>query len=94
MRVGIMLRYPNMTQAKYDEVERELRRNDQPAPGEVLSIVGPLDGGWQVVDVWESQDVFETYMRDKVKPVLQRLGLQDPAVTVFPVYDLQIKAKA
>ena len=91
MRVGIMLLYPNMTQAKYDEVERELKRNDQPAAGEVLSIVGPVQGGWQVVDVWESQAVFETYMRDKVKPVLQRLGIQDPAITVFPVYDMQVR---
>ena len=91
MKVGIMLLYPNMTQAKYDEVERELKRHDKPAGGEVLSIVGPVSGGWQVVDVWESQDVFETYMRDKVKPVLQHLGIQDPAVTIFPIYDMQVR---
>jgi hypothetical protein len=91
VKVGIMLRYPNMTQAKYDAVEQELKRNDQPAAGEVLSIVGPLEGGWQVVDVWESQAVFETYMRDKVKPVLQRLGIQDPTVTAFPVHDMQVR---
>jgi hypothetical protein len=30
-------------------------------------------------------------MRDKVKPVLQRLGIQDPTVTVFPVYDMQVR---
>ena len=91
MKVGIMLLYPNMTQAKYDEVERELKRHDKPAGGEVLSIVGPVSGGWQVVDVWESQDVFETYMRDKVKPVLQHLGIQDPSVTIFPIYDMQVR---
>jgi hypothetical protein len=51
VKVGIMLRYPNMTQASYDEVERGLKRNDHPAAGEVLSIVGPVEGGWQVVDV-------------------------------------------
>jgi hypothetical protein len=91
VKVGIMLLYPNMTQAKYDAVEQALKRNDQPAAGEVLSIVGPVGGGWQVVDVWESQEVFDAYMRDKVKPVLQRLGIQDPKVTVFPIYDMQVR---
>src|SRR4051794_31150126 len=84
-----MLLYPNMTQAKYDEVERELKRHDKPAGGEVLSIVGPVSGGWQVVDVWESRDVFGTYMRYKEKRVLQPRGTQDPAVTFSPLYDTQ-----
>jgi hypothetical protein len=86
-----MLRYAGMTQADYDRVEQVLQRNDKPAPGEVLSLVGPVDGGWQVVDVWESPEVFEAYMRDTVQAVLQQLGLRAPEVTVFPLYDLQIR---
>jgi hypothetical protein len=91
VRVGVLLEYPGMDQAQYDAVERELKRNDQPAPGEVLSVVGPLDGGFQIFDVWESQEAFETYMRERVQPVFEKLGVQAPRVKVFPVYDLQLR---
>jgi hypothetical protein len=90
-RVVIMLRYPGMTQAQYQQVQVELRRGGQPAVGEVLSVVGSLEGDWQVVDIWESEAVFQSYMQAQVRPVLQRLGIREPAITVFPLYEFQIK---
>jgi hypothetical protein len=87
-----MLRYPGMTQGDYPAVQQELRRGGQPAAGEVRSIVGPLDGDWQVVDVWQSEAVCDAQLREQVVPVLRLLGIREPAVTIFPVYDFQVKS--
>jgi hypothetical protein len=62
--------------------------------GELMSVVGPLEGGWQVVDIGESEAVFRSYMEQQVRPALGRLDIAEPTVTVFPVFDFQLKLKS
>ncbi len=49
---------------------------------------GPVAGGWQVVTVWESQEVADKFMTEKVNPARQKAGLAAPQNKVFPVHRL------
>ena len=37
-----------------------------------------MDGGLRVVDVWESQEALDTFVRDQLMPALQRLDIALP----------------
>jgi hypothetical protein len=48
-----------------------------------------MEGGLRVVDVWESQDALDAFVRDQLMPALQRLGIAFPPnfqpTAVWPV---------
>jgi hypothetical protein len=35
-------------------------------------------GGTRVVDVWESQEVFDAFIRDRLQPAFERAGVSMP----------------
>jgi heme-degrading monooxygenase HmoA len=41
------------------------------APGFIFHADGPVDGGWQIVDVWESREDFQRWFDTEVKPNLR-----------------------
>ena len=44
-----------------------------------------LSGGLRVVDVWESRESFETFVRDRLGPVLQRYNVPPPRIEYLPL---------
>src|SRR3989442_15950851 len=47
---------PNVTAEVYERVNAELGVDGDPPPGMLLHCAGEVDGRWQIVDVWESQE--------------------------------------
>ncbi|EKX66438.1 hypothetical protein Sipo8835_27725 [Streptomyces ipomoeae] len=59
-------------QATFDRVIPD--RSDPPA-GLIAHFAGPVEqGGWQVVDVWESEEAFRRFMEEAVLPAAKDLG--------------------
>jgi len=86
MALAFLIEVPDMTAEQSAVVLRELGLRDRPPAGQVLHIEGPMEGGgMRIVDVWESQAVFETFVQEQLGPAFQRAGLALPA-------DLQPKA--
>ena len=80
--------FPGVTSQQYDQLCRTLN-NGRPltsladfhhAGYQIVShAAGPTpDGGWRVVDVWESEEALGRF-RQKLMPVLEQVGI--PAVT-------------
>ena len=44
------------------------------ADGLLVHSAGPIDGGWGVIDFWESSEAFDRFTQDKLMPVIQQLG--------------------
>lgn len=42
------------------------------APGCIAHVVGPIDGGCRIVDVWDSEQAYRTFQRTQLWPALQR----------------------
>lgn len=39
-----------------------------------MHVAGPTDGGWRVIDVWESEEAFQRFGAI-IAPILQEVGM-------------------
>lgn len=90
MAVAQVIEIPGGTKEQYEAVIREIGvTGDDLAPGQLVHFAGPMDGGWRVVNVWESQEAAETFTREKVVPARQKVGMPNPPLGPFhPVHRL------
>ena len=60
-----------------------------PAPdGCLVHTAGEGPNGFRVVDIWESQDAFDSFMNDKVMPAMQEAGMGDMTGTPPEIVEL------
>jgi hypothetical protein len=86
MALAFLIEIPGMTAEQGAAVIRELGLSDRPPAGQLLHIEGPMEGGgMRIVDVWDSQEVFEAFVQEHLGGAFARAGLALPA-------DLQPKA--
>lgn len=75
-------------QATFD---RAIPDPSNPPPGLIAHFGAPGEtGGWQVIDVWESEDAFRRFMEEQVKPAAQELGAPPFESKVVEVYNALI----
>ena len=80
MALAFLIEIPMMDDDQAAAVLRELGLSSTPPAGQILHVEGPMDGGgMRVVDVWESQEVFQTFLQEQLGPAFQRAGVQMPA---------------
>ncbi len=74
-----------MTRDTYEQAIRDLNQSGPP-PGSHLHASGPMDGGWRIVEVWESEDAATTfYGSESFRQMVQRLGIGPNVVASYPV---------
>ena len=74
---------------------QELGLRDAPAPGALARFAGPTANGWRVITVWESEDAYRTFEREKLMPMFQRLGVTSPpTMQVSPLDSVRIAPTA
>ena len=86
MAIGALFEGPGVTQQQYDAVFKEVIPDGKPPLGMVSHIAGPIEGGWRVVDVWESEQTFKTF-GDKLIPAMQRAGFAPIEPKVWPIHN-------
>lgn len=59
-------------------------------PGFVSQASGPIPGGFQVTEVWESQEAHERWVREHVVPTMQQAGMLPPGAQLPPSQYLPI----
>jgi hypothetical protein len=91
MPIAEVIELPRGSREKYDEVIQEAGLSGaQLAPGQLVHFAGPLEGGgWQIVNVWESQAASDEWEKVLV-PARRKAGLPDvvPPTKVFTVHRL------
>ena len=82
MPVGILLDTSEGSQDTYEALTRQIFGTLQPETlpeGLILHTAGPRDeGGWRVIDVWESEDAFWRFFDAQLLPAAQELGQAPP----------------
>jgi hypothetical protein len=93
MAVGIRLKFAGGTQESYDAVHGLMDIANNRPTGLIVHSAGPVDGGWGVIDFWESREAFDTFVASRLMPGLQGLGERGfpspPDVKEFPVHNLE-----
>jgi hypothetical protein len=92
MAVAVMVEAPGMNATQYDSAIKDVMPNGQPPKGCQSHVAGPMDGGWRVVDVWDSQEDFDAFAHSALAAAFQKIGFQgQPKITVWPVHNIVAK---
>jgi hypothetical protein len=73
-----------MTQDVYEQSMRDLDLPGPP-PGSLLHASGPMEGGWRIVEVWESEAANAFYGSAPFQQMAQRIGIQPNIVASYAV---------
>ena len=94
MAVGVRQKFSGGTQASYDAAHAVMEIETDPPAGMIFHSAGPVDGGWGIIDFWESREAFDSFVRERLTPRLQSLGDKafpnPPEVKEFPVHNYQV----
>jgi hypothetical protein len=87
MAIAMMVDNPEGTREVYERV-RSLLGVESPAGG-VLHIAGPSpNGGWRVIEVWDSAEDAERFFKERLLPAVEAVGApaRPPAPEFWPVH--------
>ncbi|MEA2140341.1 MAG: hypothetical protein QOC91_440 [Solirubrobacteraceae bacterium] len=76
-------------QGFYEQVTSRVMPNNQLPEGCLDHIAGPMDGGWRVITVWNSDEQFERFRTETLIPAMEeagRGGSVAPSVKTSPVF--------
>lgn len=90
MAVVVVNEIEGGSQELYDQVNSKVMADGLPE-GAQAHIAGPIDGGWRVITVWESDERFQQFRDETLLPALREAGGEDriaPRISTDPVYKL------
>jgi hypothetical protein len=91
MAVMLIGKNEGMNADTYDAIGKEMNFPNEIPDGLLSHVAGPVDGGFQIVDVWESLEKFEAFMESTLMPAMAKVGYEVPASPQPPeqieVYD-------
>jgi hypothetical protein len=87
MAVGVIFELPGVTQEQYDTASEQIDPAG-PMEGCLVHVAGPMEGGWRVVEVWESQEAADRFFRERLQSVMGQVGITPVEPKVFPVHVL------
>jgi hypothetical protein len=84
MAVVLVHQGPSVTQERYEEAVRKLTdgksrmesTSDWPVAGLLVHTAGQGQGGFRVVDVWESEEAANQF-GETLAPILQEVGIEE-----------------
>ena len=56
MAIGIRIKLPGITQEQFDTAHDHINPTRTPPKGLIFHASGPIDGGWGIIDFWESRE--------------------------------------
>jgi hypothetical protein len=87
--IGMLLDWDGVGEDQYTRVLDALRLDDEPVDGLLLHTAGAKPDGWRVFDVWRSEDHFNRFVDERLKPAVAQAGIEaPPQPQVSPVYNL------
>jgi hypothetical protein len=92
MAVVFVHQGPSVTKERYEEAVRLVAGGksrletpaDWPVEGLLAHIAGEAEGGFRIVDVWESEEACRRF-GDRIMPILKEVGIDDPP-ELYPVH--------
>ena len=89
MRVLAVFTGTGVTRQMYESLRREVKwETDHPAGGLFHAAGFDESGHLHVADVWESAEAMNGFVDTRLLPAMKKLGVPPPAVSVFPVYNV------
>ena len=91
MAVVIVNEIEGGSQELYDRVNPKVMPGGQLPDGCQVHIAGPIENGWRVITVWESDERFQQFRDESLLPALREAGNEEriaPSIAADPVHNL------
>ena len=88
MAIAMLVDNPNGDQETYDRVREHLGL--EAPPGGIFHVAGPSpNGGWRVIEVWESEEDAQRFFQERLLPAFQAVGVEGgpPQPQFWPVHN-------
>jgi quinol monooxygenase YgiN len=93
MSVVIVNEIEGGSEELYEKINPKVMPDGNLPDGCQLHIAGPIENGWRVITVWESEDRFQQFRDEKLIPAMQEAAEGDriaPQISADPVHRLLI----
>jgi hypothetical protein len=87
--IGIGIEFAGVTQEEFDTAHDHINPERAAPTGLLFHASGPIEGGWGVLDFWESQEDFDAFQA-QIEQGMAASGLQlqgPPDIKPFPVHE-------
>jgi hypothetical protein len=89
MAVVIVNEIEGGSQDFYDQVNPKVMPGGELPEGCRLHVAGPVENGWRVITVWDSEDRFQQFRDEKLIPAIREVDAEEriaPSIKADPVY--------
>jgi hypothetical protein len=90
MAIGIRIKLPGITQEQFDTGHDAINLSREAPPGLIFHSSGPIEGGWGIIDFWESRADFDAFA-PRIQTGMEAAGVQPagpPDIKEFPVHEM------
>jgi len=88
MAVGIRMKAAGWTAEDVDRLNVAIDPDGNPPDGLLFHASGPVEGGFGVIDFWESRAHFDRFAAERIGPAAGALGLAGtPEIHEFAVHE-------
>ena len=88
MAVGIRIKMEGVTAEQFNVMERSIDPDGNPPEGLIFHASGPIDGGWGVIDFWDSREQFDRFADERIGAAVAAAGVSGaPDIREFPVHE-------
>lgn len=87
MAIAVDMTYTTSGMDTYHKACRHMGFTDDehPAPGILFHWIEAVEGGFVVHEIWESEERFDEFVQEYLRPMSAALGTEEPEVVVRPV---------
>ena len=89
MATVMLMEWQGVTPEQYTRVMSNLGLDSKPPVGGIFHVAGFSGAALRVLDIWESQQAFESFQRDRLTAAVQKAGITtQPTVQFFPAHNI------
>jgi hypothetical protein len=76
MATVMLMHWPEVTKEQYEEVRRSVKWEENPPDGAKFHTAWIAGDGFHVLDLWESPQHFDTFVKERLMPGVAAVGVQ------------------
>jgi hypothetical protein len=92
MAIIRIVRPPMVDAQSYDAVNAKLGIEQDLPEGLLMHSAGEVDGAWQIVDIWESEEHAQRFDDERLRPAIAEVSAdapaQPPPTTLYQLHSL------